>query len=177
MDYTITDSTEADAELLASLIRQSFADVAERFGLTPESAPTHPSNCTPEWIHSAFAKGVRYYLLRAFQEPVGCIALEQPEPDLCYLGRLAVLPPFRRHGLGRALVDHAIAKARQLGARRVVLGIISAQAELREWYERQGFSVTNTARFDHLPFEVAFMRKALADDTMSQAGTVGGEDD
>ena len=169
MDYNIADTTEADAELLASLIRRSFADVAERFGLTPENSPTHPSNCTPEWIRSAFDRGARYYLMQTPREPVGCVALEHPEPDLCYLGRLAVLPSFRRSGFGRALVDHAVGEARQLGASRVELGTISAQAELREWYEKQGFSVTTTRKFEQLPFEVTFMRKVLADNPMSQA--------
>ena len=167
MDYVITDATEADVRLLASLIRESFADVAQRFGLTPENSPTHPSNCTPEWIRSAFAKGVRYYIVRTDQGPVGCIALEHANADLCYLERLAVLPSFRGYGLGKALVGHVMNKARELGAHRVEIGIISADAELREWYERLGFSVTATAQFEHLPFEVAFMRKILMNDTIS----------
>ena len=164
MDYTITDATEADAGLLASLIRESFADVAERFGLTPENSPAHPSNCTPEWVRSAFAKGVRFRLMQAPEGPAGCVALEHAKSDVCYLERLAVLPSFRRHGFGRALVNHAIDEARKLGVKRVELGVISEQADLREWYEKQGFSVTTTARFEHLPFEVAFMRKVLVDD-------------
>jgi len=161
VDYVITDATEADAGLLASVVRESFADVAERFGLTPENSPTHPSNCAPEWISSAFAKGVRYYIIRTDQGPVGCAALEHANADVCYLERLAVLPTFRGHGFGKALVNHAMDKARGLDARRVEIGIISADAELRKWYERLGFSVTTTAQFKHLPFEVTFMRKVL----------------
>jgi GNAT superfamily N-acetyltransferase len=168
VDYAITDATEADAVLLASLIRESFAGVAQRFGLTPENSPTHPSNCTPEWISSAFAKGVRYHLIRNDQGPAGCVALEQAAAGLCYLERLAVLPSYRRRGLGKALVDHVVTKAREVGARRVEIGIISADVELGRWYEKLGFSVTTTARFEHLPFEVTFMRKALV-----QAGEKG----
>ena len=67
-----------------------------------------------------------------------------------------------------ALVNHALGKARELGVSRGELGIISAQAELREWYGRLGFSVTTTAQFEHLPFEVTFMRKVLADNPMTQ---------
>ena len=161
------DATEADAGLLASVIRESFADVAERFGLTPENSPTHPSNCTPEWIRSAFAKGVSFYLMRAAQRVVGCVALEYAEADVCYLERLAVLPPFRGHGFGKALVNHAMDRAQGLDAHRVEIGIISADVELREWYERLGFSVTTTAQFEHLPFEVTFMRKVLVNNTLS----------
>jgi GNAT superfamily N-acetyltransferase len=162
MGYTITDATEADAELIASIVRASFADVAARFGLTPENSPTHPSNCAPEWISAALAKGARYYVLQTPGGPAGCVALEQANEAKCYLERLAVLPAFRRHGFGEALVEHAIAKARGLGVQRVELGMVAAQAKLRRWYERLGFSVTTTVLFDGTLFEVAFMRRVLA---------------
>ena len=163
MDYVITEATEGAAVLLAALIRESFAGVAQRFGLTPENSPTHPSNCAPEWIRSAFAKGVSYYVIRNDEGPAGCVALENAGADVCYLERLAVLPSYRRRGLGKALVDHVMAKARELDAHRVELGIISADVELRRWYEKLGFSVTDTARFEHLPFDVTFMRKVFGD--------------
>ena len=168
MDYIIRDATETDAELLASIVRASFADVAARFGVTPENSPTHPSNCTPEWIRAAFAKGVRYYVLQTAQGPAGCVALEQANEAKCYLERLAVLPAFRRHGFGEALVEHAIAKARELGVQRVELGMVAAQAELRRWYEKLGFSVTTTVPFEGPLFQVAFMRRVLVDDAPAQ---------
>jgi N-acetylglutamate synthase-like GNAT family acetyltransferase len=163
VDYIVEDAKEADAALLASVIRESFADVARRFGLTPENSPTHPSNCTPEWIRSAFAKGVRYYVLRTAQGPVGCVALEHANAEVCYLERLAVPPSFRRQGFGEALVNHVVDRARELNVGRVEIAIISADVELRKWYERLGFSATATTRFEHLLFEVTFMRKVVID--------------
>ena len=89
------------------LIRASFADVAGRFDLTPENAPTHPSNCTPEWILTAMGKGVAFLLLESPQGAVGCVAVERADREVCYLERLAVLPEYRRKGHGRELVGHA----------------------------------------------------------------------
>jgi ribosomal protein S18 acetylase RimI-like enzyme len=77
------------------------------------------------------------------------------------LEKLGVLPQFRRRGFGKALVQHALAEAEAIGAYRVEVGIISAQAELRKWYRSLGFTETGTARFAHLPFEVMFMAKGL----------------
>lgn len=165
VEHVITGASEDDAELLASLIRESFADVAKRFGLTPENCPTHPSNCEPEWIQAAFAKGVEYYLLRTSQRPAGCVALERVDAEACYLERLAVLPAFRRNGFGKVLVNHVVGTARELGLRAIEIGTIAAQTELRQWYERQGFEVTRIASFERLPFEVAFMRKTLVEET------------
>jgi len=47
-----------DVSLLSGLIRDSFYDVAERFGITPENCPKHPSNCTDKWIERDFRRGV-----------------------------------------------------------------------------------------------------------------------
>jgi len=168
-EYAITEASEGDAGLLAALIRESFATVAERFALTPESSPTHPSNCQPEWIRTAFAKGVKFYLLRTSGQPEGCVALERVDDDKCYMERLAVPPAFRRKGFGEALVDHIVATAREMGLRAIEIGTIAAQAELRAWYERQGFVATSTRHFESLPFDVTFMRKELTEEPAQSA--------
>jgi len=165
LDYLITEATIEDAELLASLIRDSFATVAARFGLTPENAPRHPSNCTADWIVAAFDAGIRHFILLTAGVPAGCVALEHAKREVCYLERLAVLPAYRRRGFGEALVNYAVDRARELGAARVELGMVAAQTELREWYERLGFVVTNVVRFEGLRFEVAFMRRQLDEES------------
>lgn len=162
MQPTIRDAGAADAGMLSGLIRGAFADVAGRFGLTPENCPRHPSNCTPEWVSSAMAKGARYFVAGTEGEAAGCVALEQAGPDVCYLERLAVLPAWRRCGLGTALVKHACGEAAGLGAHRVQIGLIAKDTCLRQWYEGRGFRTTRTATFEHLPFEVLFMEAALA---------------
>lgn len=151
----------ADVPLLAGLIRDSFRDVAERFGLTPGNCAKHPSNCTEEWIRNDMTRGVMYYVLELDGTPGGCVALERENPDLCYLERLAVLPPERQKGLGNALVDHVFDQARSLGAKEISIGIISGQTELKRWYRKIGFVEGKTTEFKHLPFKVAFMTYAL----------------
>jgi len=161
MSIIIREATNADINLLTTLVRNAFCEVAERFHLTPENCPKHPSNCTPEWFEVALAKGIRYYILEDHQTPCGCVALEHAKPDVCYLERLAVLPQFRRKGLGKALVAYVFAEARKLEISRVEIGIIAEHIELKEWYEKLGFVVTKEARFEHLPFRVAFMAKEI----------------
>lgn len=157
----IREAGFGDTRLLANLIREAFQTVTDRFGLTPENSPTHPSNCVPAWIKAALEKGVRYFIAEAEDEALGCVALERSGPEVCYLERLAVLPRLRRQGVGQALVRHALGQARDWGASRVELGLIARQTELLHFYERLGFTLTRTARFDHLLFEVAFMARSL----------------
>jgi diamine N-acetyltransferase len=162
MTFSIRSATKKEVSLLATLISNSFRDVAERFGLTPDNCPTHPSNCTTAWIEKALEEGITYYILEMDGKPCGCAALEQISQKICYLERLAVLPQFRRQGFGKALVNHVCREAKKLGARHVEIGTIAEHTELNEWYKKLGFQLKNTAEFEHLPFRVTFMSKKVA---------------
>jgi GNAT superfamily N-acetyltransferase len=159
--FAIWNATESDATCLAEIIREASRDVAERFGLTPENCPKHPSNCTAEWIVAGFEKGIAYFVLEEDGAPCGCAGLEQASSEVCYLERLAVLPNHRRQGFGTALVNHVCDEARRLGVKRVEIGTIAEHGELTRWYEKLGFNLKSTAEFEHLPFTVAFMTKEL----------------
>lgn len=143
--------------LLADIIKKSFQDVAARFGLTKETAPRHASNCEPDWIKNDMERGVTYFLLEEETQPCGCVACEMMKNSLCYLERLAVLPQKRGRGFGRALINHILNTAKISGAEKISIGIISAQIELKKWYEKIGFIETHTKKFEHLPFVVSFM--------------------
>jgi ribosomal protein S18 acetylase RimI-like enzyme len=50
---------------------------------------------------------------------------------------------FRGHGIGTALVRHAIARARDRGCRMVQLSTDKRRADARRFYERLGFEATH----------------------------------
>ena len=146
-----------DRELLANIISTSYRDVAERFQLTAENCPKHPSNCTVRWIEGDVDRGAKYYLLMAQDKPIGCVAVEMADREVAYLERLAVLPEYRGKGYGRLLARHAMDLAQKKGAAQMSIGIIAAQTELKQWYDSLGFNEGETKEFDHLPFMVTFM--------------------
>jgi N-acetylglutamate synthase-like GNAT family acetyltransferase len=160
----IREAASHDISLLSHLIREAYRDVADRFNLTPENCPKHPSNCSAEWIENDYKRGVVYYILERNDTPIGCAALEKADPDHCYLERLAVTSPYRNNGFGKALLAHVLAQARALKMRSVGIGIISEQTELKSWYRKIGFVEKETKQFPHLPFLVAFMTYTLTSD-------------
>ncbi len=148
----------SDVSVLSGLIRGSFHDVAERFGITPENCPKHPSNCTDKWIENDFIRGVSYYILENDGLSQGCVALEKSGLDTFYLERLAVLPEARGRGCGGRLVRRAFAEAKALGAKEISIGVITGEKKLRDWYKKIGFLEEKTKKFKHLPFLVTFLR-------------------
>ena len=156
-EVIIKTAGAADVAVLSGLVRDSYRTVAQRFGLTTDNCPKHPSNCTDDWIQSDFKRGVSFYLLEHNGRPAGCAALEIPEPGLGYLERLAVLPAKRQNGFGRQLVNHVLHQAAISAVKTISIGIIAGQTELKRWYQKIGFVETDTREFEHLPFSVTFM--------------------
>ena len=144
---TIAPASQDQASQLALLIRQAYADIARRFNLSVHNAPTHPSLCTQDWIRSDRRAGVRYFLAARGRLQIGCVAVKPATPGCHYLMRLAVLPLFRRQGVGRRLIDHACDEARRAGASEVSAGIIAPQSELTAWYRRLGFQRETLCQF------------------------------
>ena len=58
----------------------------------------------------------------------------------CLLEDLYVEDPARRHGLGEALVNAAVERARERGCRRIELDVNDANTPALTLYERLGFS-------------------------------------
>ena len=157
MSSRIRTCTKEDTQVLVETIRRSFQDVAERFGLTQENAPSHPSNCTVDWIRRHMERGVTYFAIENKNHVVGCVALERANTEVCYLERLAVLPDQRRRGFGKALVNHALSETKLFGVHCVSIGIIAEHTELKNWYKGLGFVEGESKEFPHLPFLVTFM--------------------
>jgi GNAT superfamily N-acetyltransferase len=150
-----------NTKLISNIIRASHKDVAEKFDLTIDNCPKHPSNCEVDWIKKDLDRGVKYYIFEYSGIPKGCIALEHASDGVCYIERLSVLREYRRHGFGKKLVRHAIDLARNSGAKEIGIGTIAEFTQLNDWYEKLGFVKGEIKEFDHLPFNVLLMRYEL----------------
>ena len=157
----IRQANKANIDVLVTLLRSSFRDVAERFEITEENNPKSLAFCTNERIEGDLEKDLTYYILEKDGRPCGCVALERAKPSVCYLMRLAVLPEFRGKGYGKMLVHHIFDEVRKTGARRVEIAMISKDRKLKNWYKKLGFIQKSTKKYDHLPFIVAFMYREL----------------
>jgi predicted GNAT family N-acyltransferase len=76
---------------------------------------------------------------RLVVEDAGYEGIDRGLGSVGHLGRLAVRAPFRGSGLGVALVDALVERARERGLRALYLG---AQTHAVGFYRRLGFAVT-----------------------------------
>ena len=74
---------------------------------------------------------------------------------------LAVAPGGRRHGIGRALVDHALDSLARRGVRQVYLEVRESNAPARALYAAHGFrEVGRRAQYYRRPVEDAVILRA-----------------
>jgi RimJ/RimL family protein N-acetyltransferase len=88
-------------------------------------------------------------------EPAGYVALGratrlESNRHVLYVRGLNVAPDHQRHGIGRALLGAAVEAAREQGARRLTLRVLSTNPQARALYESFGFVVEGVLRDEFL---------------------------
>lgn len=154
MALILRDATVADLPTLLALVHRAFEEYQGR--LDPPSGAHHETEAT---LRRALEIGFAV-LADVDAEPVGCVVCHR-EGDHVYLGRLSVLPAFRRHGIGAALTDEVERRAWAMGARAVQLGVRTALPAQRAYYERRGYRVVRLEAHPGYPAPTyAVMEKA-----------------
>ena len=157
----ITPLSAEHLPLYADVIRAGFATVAQEFGLTRESCPTHTSFISNERLAGRIKNG--YYPFGYFSDGklIGFAALIDEGEGAYELSNLAVLPELRHFGYGRKLLDFCKKKTAELGGKKVRIAIIEDNTILKKWYEDNGFVSIEVKNFEHLPFTVGYMECEL----------------
>jgi GNAT superfamily N-acetyltransferase len=133
---TLRDATLDDAVLMTDLIVTAFED--HRGKMMP---PSGAHNETPDKVRATLEQGGG---IIAYSNglPAGCVVYYPEGEGTMYLGRLAVLPAYRQHGVGQALVAAVENKAQMKGYIRMNLSVRMGLPRNRAFFERMGYSVT-----------------------------------
>lgn len=129
---TLRPASTVDAPAIASVLHSAFDEY--RTLLDP---PSGVHNETVETILDKMQSGT-WYLALSDGELAG-VVLAEPRGDYMYLGRLGVLPAWRRRGVADRLIAAVEEQARRSGLRSVRLGVRLALTSVRAAYERRGY--------------------------------------
>ena len=143
------------------IIRNSFITVAEELGLTENNCPSHTAFITIDKLEKQFNEGRPMFLFYKEDIPVGYFSLAKCSDEVWELNNLAVLPEYRRLGIGKAMVDYAVETVENYGGNKISIGTIEENTTLKNWYLKLGFNHISTRMFEHLPFTVGFMELNL----------------
>lgn len=141
------------------VIKNANATVAKDFGLTMDNCPAHPAFITFPDLEKLFDKGLEFYAFIQNGQQAGAIAVEKSsfEKNTFYLEKVAVLPEFRKQGIGEALVKFGLNRIKELKGKRVSIAVIDNHFKLKKWYCQLGFKEFVVKEYAHLPFKVCFM--------------------
>lgn len=140
----IVQATDEHRETLASLIAQIEG---EDHPENPQAAEQAPVGMRRSLLHYDALGSDSVWFLIAFEEdrPVGlAILIRIPKLDdrcgVLYLDELHVLAPWRRRGIGKALMERAIALTRDVGLAALRLLTREENAPARALYEAMGMT-------------------------------------
>ena len=139
------------------IIRSSFITVAGEFGLTEKNCPSHTAFITIDKLEKQFDDGRPMFLFYQDTSPVGYFSLAKCSDDEWELNNLAVLPEYRHLGIGKSMIDYAVATVKNYGGNKISISIIEENTKLKQWYLKLGFTHISTRKFERLPFTVGLM--------------------
>lgn len=127
-------ATPDDVALIVQITQESFAEY--RGHLDPPSAADRE---TPEDVASALREG-HVVLAHLDDAPAGAVRYRSENSGI-YVGRLAVLPAMRRHGIGSALLEFVETQALVAGAAHLRLRVRLALPDNVRLYAARGYRV------------------------------------
>jgi putative acetyltransferase len=134
MSFILRSATNDDRTAIESLV---FGVLAE-YGLTPD--PDDTDSDLHDIGREYFAKGGTFAVLVNEQgHIVGSVGLYAVSPTTCEIRKMYLALHARGKGLGRKLLEYALAQAKSFGFSRVELETASVLKDAIALYERYGF--------------------------------------
>lgn len=151
-----------DLPACLEIFHRGYETVAREFGLTEQNCPDRGRASLPmEKLTAMYEEGDDLFGYCADGRLAGLLHARREDAGLYTLGDLVVLPEYRGRGIGSALLQFCLDRARTAGARAVRLGMIDDNAPLKAWYEKNGFHTIDRKRYPGAPFTVGRMEHHL----------------
>lgn len=150
MDITITPYTRAHHEAF----RQLNLEWLDHYNLKE----SHDLMILNDPEGTILEKGGYIWIAEAGGAPVGSAALIKEQEGEYELAKMAVTPSYRGKGISKLLIETCLEKAKEVGARKLMLFSNHQLQAALKLYEKYGF---RHVEIHHSPFETADVRMEL----------------
>jgi ribosomal protein S18 acetylase RimI-like enzyme len=154
MSLKIRHAQLDDAEYLHRVVLEAFEEYR---GAVP--VPPSALNETLEEVRREISAG-RVLVAVDGRDVAGTVRYEV-EPDVLYVGRLAVLPSQRGRGVGATLMAYVEELAPALGRTRIRLGTRESMPGNIRFYERLGYTIVEREPHTRGPDTIVWFEKEL----------------
>jgi ribosomal protein S18 acetylase RimI-like enzyme len=158
-EIILRPATVEDAPAILSITRAAFEEFRDH--LDPPSGALKET--LDSLLESAFQPDHGVTLALVAGQPIGALRWSiQPQRAYLYIGRVAVLPAYRRQGIASALMRWADEHARALRLPAVQFGVRLQAPQNIRFYQHLGYQISEYSQhagYDHPTF--VWMRKDL----------------
>ena len=166
---TDRDATAADLPAIDAVFRQSFCDTFAHL-YDPDDLAAFLAKFTPEaWQEEYDDPRYAFHVAEAGGKVVGYVKIgpltlpvERDAPAI-ELRQIYILSGYHGVGIAHALMDWALAQAKQRGAEEIYLTVYTDNHRAKRFYDRYGFQAVGRYDFmvgNHADEDI-IMRKAL----------------
>ena len=147
-----------DARAIVDLVNRAYRGDTGRLGWTTESDILDGQRVDEEGVLELIDAGPGSRVLLAIERAgpdgervLGCVHIQKKVGKTgeisCYLGMLTVDSRLQSAGIGSYLMNTAESyAAREFGARKMSMTVISIRQELIAWYKRRGYNLTSETK-------------------------------
>ncbi|MBI1938007.1 MAG: GNAT family N-acetyltransferase [Ignavibacteriales bacterium] len=132
--FKIRRAANSDSEVITNLI----FDILKEYGLKTDPEKTDADLTDIEQNYFA-RNGIFDLLENKNGKIIATVGLYKIDNETCELRKMYLLKDERGKGYGKLLLNHALAKARELGYKKIILETASALKEAIALYEKHGF--------------------------------------
>jgi ribosomal protein S18 acetylase RimI-like enzyme len=148
-DWLITPHVPAELEAIAALVNSAYRGESARAGWAHEADHVGGQRTSAADLAADLTEPGRALLVlrrEASGEILACVLVERIDRPhggvAAYIGMLTVKPTLQDSGLGRVMLAAAEDFARELGADRARMTVVSIRDTLIAWYQRRGYALT-----------------------------------
>ncbi|MDK7991823.1 DMT family transporter, partial [Enterococcus raffinosus] len=147
-----------ELEEAARVIRESFATVADEFGLTCDNCPTNGAFTEAKHLRSDLENGNQLFGVFFGRKMIVFFELVYKENQQATLDKVGIIPVERENKYGEFILNNARRIAQNDQMKQINIGIIKENNRLKEWYQRNGYQIVCSENFSHLLFEVLYLQ-------------------